>query len=139
MKKLILACLAVNNFLLLLARPKSIHIQVDASKQIAKVTKYFSGTNIEDLNNQINGGIFSQLLHGEAFEEGIDVDLLNLSLKDYVKVYVVLDEMKRPHLLSVANAYTRTNWKNLNGKYGLNTGILSHTTSNILKLTTKNP
>jgi len=47
----------------------NIQIQVNASKQIATVTKMFNGTNIEDLNNQTNGGIFSQLIHGEALRE----------------------------------------------------------------------
>ena len=53
-----------------------VQLQVDAGQQIATVTKLFNGTNIEDLNNQTNGGIFSQLLHGEAFEENMDVDFL---------------------------------------------------------------
>lgn len=94
-----------------------VQISVNPAKQIATVTPYFNGTNIEDLNNQTNGGIFSQLLHGEAFEESVDVDFLQLPLADYVKVYVVLDEMARPHLLSVANIYTRVNWNNLGEKY----------------------
>jgi alpha-L-arabinofuranosidase len=121
MKKLILTCLTAGSFALLSAQPKdAVQIQVNASKPIATVTKYFNGTNIEDLNNQTNGGIFSQLLHGEAFEENVDIDLLNLPVSDYVKVYVVLDEMKRPHLLSVANSYTRVNWNNLGEKYDFN-------------------
>jgi len=107
MKKLISTCLCIGFFAMLQAQTtKSIQLQVNASKQIATVTKMFNGTNIEDLNNQTNGGIFSQLIHGEAFEENIDVDFLHLPLADYVKVYVILDENKRPHLLSVANSYT---------------------------------
>ena len=39
-----------------------VRLTVDASRQIATVSKLFNGTNIEDLNNQTNGGIFSQLL-----------------------------------------------------------------------------
>ncbi|MDD2300094.1 MAG: hypothetical protein PHU69_10705, partial [Fermentimonas sp.] len=54
-----------------------IQINVDANNQIATVTNLFNGTNIEDLNNQTNGGLFSQLIHGEAFEENIDTDFLN--------------------------------------------------------------
>ncbi len=123
MKKLILTCLAASSSLWLSGQTKDsniVQIQVNATKQIASVTKYFNGTNIEDLNNQTNGGIFSQLIHGEAFEENIDIDLLNLPVSDYVKVYVVLDEMKQPHLLSVANSYTRVNWNNLGEKYDFN-------------------
>jgi len=94
-----------------------INISVNANTEIARVTPYFNGTNIEDLNNQTNGGIFSQLIHGEAFEENIDIDFLNLPKSDYSKVYVVLDESRRPHFLSVANIYTRVNWNNITEKY----------------------
>ncbi len=97
-----------------------IRINVDASKQIATVTKYFNGTNIEDLNNQTNGGMFSQLIHGEAFEEGVDVDFLNLDKKDYSKIYVVLDERRIPHLLTQSDIYTRITWNNLTEKYDFN-------------------
>jgi len=121
MKKLISTCLCVGFFAFLQAQTtESVQIQVNASKQIATVTKFFNGTNIEDLNNQTNGGIFSQLIHGEAFEENVDIDFLNLPLADYVKVHVVLDESRRPHLLSVANSYTRVTWNNLGEKYDFN-------------------
>ena len=75
---------------------------------------------IEGLNNQTNGGIFNQLIHGEAFEENVDIDFLNLPLGEYVKVYVILDESRCPHFLSVANSYTRVTWNNLNEKYDFN-------------------
>ena len=121
MKKLNLTFLCIGLCAMLMAQPtESIQIQVNASKQIATVTKLFNGTNIEDLNNQTNGGIFSQLIHGEAFEENIDIDFLNLPVADYVKVYVILDEMRRPHFLSTANAYTRPTWNNLTEKYDFN-------------------
>lgn len=97
-----------------------IQINVNANKQIGTAKATFNGTNIEDLNNQTNGGIFSQLIHGEAFEENIDVDFLNLPTHQYVQVYVVLDETRTPHFLSTANAYTRTTWNNLADKYDFN-------------------
>lgn len=97
-----------------------IDIRVNADRQIGTARATFNGTNIEDLNNQTNGGIFSQLLHGEAFEENIDVDFLGLPSNQYVQVYVVLDETRTPHFLSTANAYTRTTWNNLNDKYDFN-------------------
>ena len=97
-----------------------VRISVDADKHIATVTKLFNGTNIEDLNNQTNGGIFSQLIHGEAFEENIDIDFIGLPVGDYVKVYVVLDEMRRPHFLSQANIYNRITWNHLSEKYDFN-------------------
>ncbi len=83
-----------------------IRIGVDAGERIATVTQLFNGTNIEDLNNQTNGGMFSQLIHGEAFEEGIDVDFLNLDRADYSKIYVVLDERRIPHLLTQSVFYS---------------------------------
>lgn len=97
-----------------------IQLQVDATQQIGTAKPTFNGTNIEDLNNQTNGGVFSQLIHGEAFEENVDVDFLNLPSHQYVQVYVVLDENRTPHFLSTANAYTRTSWNNLNDKYDFN-------------------
>lgn len=94
-----------------------VRINIDADKKIADVTKLFNGTNIEDLNNQTNGGMFSQLIHGEAFEENIDVDFLNLETKDYSKIYVFLDERRIPHLISQSNVYNRIPWNNINEKY----------------------
>ena len=97
-----------------------VSLQVNAGRQIATAKKGFNGTNIEDLNNQTNGGVFSQLIHGEAFEENVDIDFLNLSVGDYVKVQVILDERRTPHFFSVSNAYTRPTWNNLSEKYDFN-------------------
>ena len=114
----LMALLAAGN---LSAQPETpIRIDINAGKQIATVTKRFNGTNIEDLNNQTNGGMFSQLIHGEAFEENIDVDFLNLERKDYSKIYVVLDERRIPHLLNQSNVYSRISWNNLGEKYDFN-------------------
>ncbi len=99
---------------------ETIQINVNANKQIGTAKATFNGANIEDLNNQTNGGVFSQLIHGEAFEENVDVDFLNLPTNQYVQVYVVLDETRTPHFLSTANAYTRTTWNNLSDKYDFN-------------------
>ncbi|MDR0938800.1 MAG: hypothetical protein LBN29_05515 [Mediterranea sp.] len=98
----------------------TVDIRVDPGKRIATVSTKLNGTNIEDLNNQTNGGVFSQLIHGEAFEENIDIDFLGLPVEDYVKVYVVLDEMRRPHFLSQANIYNRIAWNNLTERYDFN-------------------
>ena len=94
-----------------------VRIAVDAANKIATVTKYFNGTNIEDLNNQTNGGMFSQLIHGEAFEENIDPDFLNLKPGDYSKIYVYIDERRTPHLISQSNIYNRITWNNMTEKY----------------------
>ena len=99
---------------------ETIQINVNANKQLGTAKATFNGANIEDLNNQTNGGVFSQLIHGEAFEENVDVDFLNLPTNQYVQVYVVLDETRTPHFLSTANAYNRTTWNNLSDKYDFN-------------------
>lgn len=121
MRKFFLICLISGIFPMLQAQsPEVAQINVNAGKQIATAKKEFNGTNIEDLNNQTNGGIFSQLIHGEAFEENVDIDFLKLPVGDYVKVHVIIDERRLPHFLSVANAYTRPTWNNLNEKYDFN-------------------
>ncbi len=102
------------------AQNAPVQLQVDAAEKIATVTKWFNGTNIEDLNNQTNGGIFSQLLHGEVFEENIDVDFLNLKREDYSKIYVVLDERRIPHLITQSDIYSRVQWNNQSDKYDFN-------------------
>jgi hypothetical protein len=121
MNKTILTCLGLGIFATVQSQvTDAVKLNVKAEKQIATVQKAFNGTNIEDLNNQTNGGLFSQLIHGEAFEENIDINFLNLPVGDYVKVHVILDERRIPHFFSVANAYTRPTWNNLTEKYDFN-------------------
>ncbi len=110
---LLAACLS----LIVTTGHAQVQIEVDASEKIATVSKLFNGTNIEDLNNQTNGGLFSQLLHGEAFEENIDIDFLNVKRADYSKLYVVLDERRIPHLITQSDIYHRVNWNNLSEEY----------------------
>lgn len=75
----LMALLAAGN---LSAQPETpIRIDINAGKQIATVTKRFNGTNIEDLNNQTNGGMFSQLIHGEAFAEKLRESFNYLNFK----------------------------------------------------------
>jgi alpha-N-arabinofuranosidase len=94
-------------------------IKVDASGKKHKASIKLNGANIEDLNYQTYGGVYSQLLYGQDFEEHIDVDFLNLSNKsEYINsadpveammvgparygTYVVLDEKSRPYVTRVA-------------------------------------
>ncbi|TWU37438.1 alpha-L-arabinofuranosidase C-terminal domain-containing protein [Novipirellula artificiosorum] len=56
------------------------------------------GGNTEDLNYQLYGGLYSQLLHGEAFEEEIGVDFLGLSDQEKLQVYVRRDDTNEPFL-----------------------------------------
>lgn len=114
---IIAAILYVIQFQSLSAKDKVIRLNVDAAERIAKVTPLFNGTNIEDLNNQTNGGVFSQLLHGEMFQENVDVDFLNLQRKDYPKIYLVLDERRIPHLITQSDIYHKIGWNDLSEKY----------------------
>lgn len=120
MKKIVITICAIFAVIYYTDAQNNINIDINASKHIGTAKLTFNGTNIEDLNNQTNGGIFSQLIHGEAFEENVDIDFMNLPLRNYVQVHVVLDENHTPHLLSVANSYTRTTWNNLSNKYDFN-------------------
>ncbi|MBQ5818001.1 MAG: hypothetical protein IIW35_06565, partial [Bacteroidaceae bacterium] len=92
---------------------QEIKIKVNASQHIATSSPLFNGTNIEDINNQTNGGVFGQLLHGEAFEENIETDFLNLKRSDYSKIYIMIDERRVPHLLTQNYVYCSVNWNNL--------------------------
>ncbi|MDR1746192.1 MAG: hypothetical protein LBR49_02850 [Tannerella sp.] len=99
------------------AQNQVINLEVDASQKIATASRLFNGANIEDINNQTNGGVFSQLLHGEAFEENVETDFLNLKRADYSKIYIMLDERRIPHLITQSDVYNRVNWNNLTDKY----------------------
>lgn len=117
----ILALSAVLNSLPMGAQNAPIQLKINASKQIAKVSQLFNGTNIEDLNNQTNGGMFSQLLHGEAFEENVEVsDILNLKREDYSKIYLLEDERGLPHLITQIDIYHHIKWNNRDERQDVN-------------------
>jgi Alpha-L-arabinofuranosidase C-terminal domain/Domain of Unknown Function (DUF1080) len=44
-------------------------IHVDATKTIAHVTKYMTGACLEDVNHEVYGGLYSQMVFGESFQE----------------------------------------------------------------------
>jgi hypothetical protein len=44
-------------------------IRVDASNSTGKVSRYLTGACIEDVNHEIYGGLYSQMLFGESFQE----------------------------------------------------------------------
>ncbi len=78
--------------LLLCAAPLfAASIRVDAGKKLHRITPRFIGVNMEDLNFQGYGGIYSQLLFGESFQEHVDSAALGLSGKDRLKVFVEED------------------------------------------------
>jgi len=44
-------------------------ITVSAGEALFRLSDYMTGANLEDLNYQLTGGLYSQLIHGESFEE----------------------------------------------------------------------
>jgi len=83
-------------------------ITIDISKKSHKAPVTLNGANMEDLNFQCYGGMYSQLLYGQDFEENIDVDFLNLpdtvtnpkSVIGPLRTVsmIVLDENGKPYL-----------------------------------------
>lgn len=63
-------------------------IRIDAGKKLHRITPRFVGVNLEDLNYQTYGGLYSQLLYGESFQEHIDSAVLGLSDKAHLMVFV---------------------------------------------------
>jgi alpha-L-arabinofuranosidase len=68
-------------------------IRVHADKVLHRVTEWMIGANIEDLNYQCYGGLYSQLLYGESFQEHVDCDVLGITGKD--RLYVLIEENDR--------------------------------------------
>jgi hypothetical protein len=44
-------------------------IRVDAGKVLGRVSRYLTGACIEDVNHEIYGGLYSQMVFGESFQE----------------------------------------------------------------------
>src|SRR5437667_10402368 len=44
-------------------------IQIDASREIHPVSRFLTGSCIEDVNHEIYGGLYSQMIFGESFQE----------------------------------------------------------------------
>ncbi len=83
-------------------------ITIDASKRLNQASDRLNGANVEDLNFQCYGGMYSQLIYGQDFEEHVDVDFLNLPANvsnpksvigplRWVSM-VVLDEKGKPYI-----------------------------------------
>ena len=70
------------------AAPPPAAIRIDAGQKLHRITPRFIGVNMEDLNFQGYGGIYSQLLFGEAFQEHVDSAVLGLAGKNRLKVFV---------------------------------------------------
>jgi hypothetical protein len=55
-------------------------IRVDVAKSAGKVSRFLTGACIEDVNHEIYGGLYSQMLFGESFQEAS----FRQPLKDFV-------------------------------------------------------
>jgi hypothetical protein len=64
---LLAACLTAPS-LALAGAPKAV-IRVDAGKSGGPVSRYLTGACIEDVNHEIHGGVYSQMIFGESFQE----------------------------------------------------------------------
>lgn len=53
----------------MLAMAEPVSIRVDATKVQGPVSRYLTGACIEDVNHEIYGGIYSQMIFGESFQE----------------------------------------------------------------------
>lgn len=49
-------------------------VTVDPSKVVARLSGAMNGAGMEELNHEIYGGVYAQLIHGESFEEPIGKD-----------------------------------------------------------------
>src|SRR5216684_712973 len=52
-----------------LARADEVTIHVDARQAGRPVSRYLTGACIEDVNHEIYGGLYSQMIFGESFQE----------------------------------------------------------------------
>src|SRR3954465_11515017 len=51
------------------AAAQDVVIRIDARQEGRPVSKYLTGACIEDVNHEIYGGIYSQMIFGESFQE----------------------------------------------------------------------
>jgi hypothetical protein len=50
-------------------QPPQATIHIDAGKSAGRVSRYLTGACIEDVNHEIYGGLYSQMIFGESFQE----------------------------------------------------------------------
>ena len=50
-------------------QPPHATIRIDAAKSAGRVSRYLTGACIEDVNHEIYGGLYSQMIFGESFQE----------------------------------------------------------------------
>lgn len=73
------------------------HIRVYAKDVIHKVSRYLTGACIEDVNHEIYGGLYSQMIFGESFQEPvITVDRTDSSGTLLLSIQGKVSRMWRP-------------------------------------------
>ncbi len=48
---------------------RAVTIEINAAKKLHKLTRWTSGVCLEDVNHEVYGGIYSQMVFGESFQE----------------------------------------------------------------------
>ncbi len=69
MKAYILAGVLLLTLVFVSADLRAQEIKVDASKVLGRVSRHLTGACIEDVNHEIYGGLYSQMIFGESFQE----------------------------------------------------------------------
>ena len=95
-------------------------VKVNVNNIVVEHEKSLIGANIEDINFQLYGGLYSQLIHGECFEEHVDPsELLGLNGRDRLAVWVIMDEQNRPILTyNAGTSLIYNNGRSVTGLYG---------------------
>ena len=95
-------------------------VKVNVNNIIVERERSLIGANIEDINFQLYGGLYSQLIHGECFEEHVDPsELLGLNRRDRLAVWVIMDEQNRPILTyNAGTSLIYNNGRSVTGLYG---------------------
>jgi alpha-L-arabinofuranosidase len=94
-RKLLLAVFAVSSGIT--ASGQQATIRVDATSVLHQVNPRYIGVNLEDLNHECYGGLYSQLIHGESFQEHIDPGPI-FALTDRQRIRVFVGENERGQL-----------------------------------------
>lgn len=65
-------------------------LRIDRTRTIGRLPSGFS-INLEDLNYQVYGGLYSQMLYGENFQEYIDSHALGVSEREHLQTFIETD------------------------------------------------
>ena len=65
---------------------QEVRIEVQADRVLHPLSRYLTGACIEDVNHEIYGGIYSQMVFGESFQEPPSRDIAAVRLGDTANV-----------------------------------------------------